>query len=62
MFFHQIFIDVDNITSINDIISNTKIINIFINPVFFILSTEKFSETFRKRKEYLYISESFALN
>ena len=54
--------DIDNITNINNIIINTKIIKYPFNPIFFILSTEISFAMFLKHKGYLFISESFALN
>ena len=64
MCFHQIFTNINNITSINNIIINRKIVDMSIKSCFFflmLLAVKPF-EIFRKSKKYGFISEFFALN
>ena len=53
---------VKNIINCNSIIIYTKIINISLNPVFFISSTDQTFEMFSKHNECAIISGSFDLN
>ena len=46
----------------NGIKITTKIIDISLNPVFFILSCDQSFDMFPRHNEYARISESFALN
>ena len=62
IFFHYIFMNVNNIISISSIIIYTKIINIPIKPCFFRLSVDQFLEMFPRHNGGVTISESFALN
>ena len=55
--------NIENITSINNITINGKTVNCYpVNPVFIILLTENSFEIFPKHNGYDLISESFALN
>ena len=61
MIFHQIFMNVYNITDIHSLISNRKIMQGSLEPVFF-LSTVKPFAILLKHNGYGFISEPFALN
>ena len=54
--------NINNITSINNIIINRKFVDISILSCFFHVKDVKSFEIFPKHKGYLFISESFALN
>ena len=67
-FFHQTYMNISNITIINNIIISRKIIHItiqsclFVFVFFFTLLAVKSSGIFPKQNEYGFISESFVLN
>ena len=54
--------NINNITTINNIIINRKIVHVIFNPVFFILLAVKSFEIFPKHNGYGFISESFAFS
>ena len=60
MLFHQRFMNIDNITSINNVIINGKIVDIHL-MLFFSLAVKSF-EVFPKHNGYGFISELFALD
>ena len=62
IFLHQIIVNVFNIINISRMKINTKIIDISIKSIFFILSTDQSFEIFPKHNGVATISESFALN
>ena len=62
MFFHQIFLNIDNITNINYIKINEKIVDISFNPTFFMLLAVKAFELLPKHSRYGLTSGSFTLN
>ena len=54
--------DMNNITSTNNIIINKKFVGTSISSCFFMLIDVKSFEIFLKHEGYFFISESFALN
>ena len=52
LLFHQIFVNIFNITGINDIIADRKIVHVLLKPCFFMLLAVKSFEVFPKLNRY----------
>ena len=62
LFFHQILVNIFNITDINSLITNRKILDLFIHSSFFYVINSIFFQIFLKHNGCDFISESFTSN